>query len=301
MSLADLAASLKTQRRKKAGRRLFDYVTKARAYREVLPLQVGDSFRASSLPYLCPREEILASRYDIIRAERVKPTLEITWTIGHTFHDLYRDVYYGPMQEWAGAWECIRCGWDTDTAGVSQSPVFKEKLVSKGHIATMPRECGGCGAPFWGVPDGERVYGTFKEWSIEDKVIGLKGHPDGWSVRNGADRVLVDLKSHGATGFSSRTSLRNGHNLQVWGYEHMCGDRDGEVWYMNKSPWGDAISFVRDIRVPFDKKEFKNRVVEPLREVHEGVAGGPITDRKCINPECVIAKECQLVDVCFEA
>lgn len=231
--------------------------------------------------------------------------MELTWSIGHLFHELYRNVYFGPMQEWAGAWRCVRCGWDTDKAGMSSPPVFKKKLVSRGKLSLMPSACGGCGAPFilpYDAPDDAMSYGVFKEWLVEDRQIGLHGHPDGWSRRNGIERILVDLKSHGYNGFSARNRLRDGHDLQVWAYQHMCGDKGepSEVWYMNKSPWGDPSAFIRDIAVPFDVKKFKMFVVLPLEQVHNGIAGGPLPDRGCINMECVRARECQLADVCFE-
>ena len=228
--------------------------------------------------------------------------MEITWSIGKIFHDMYRDSYYGPMQEWAGAWECLRCGWDTDKAGISASPVFKKKVVSRGKLATMPGTCGGCGAPFMLPPERneERCYGTFKEWLLVDKVIGLHGHPDGWSKRYGIERVLVDLKSHGNNGFTSRNTLRSGHDLQVWSYQHMSGDELGEVWYMNKSPWGDPLAFVREVVTPFDVNNFKLFVADPLYQVHNGIAGGPMPERVCVNAECARARECQLNDVCFD-
>lgn len=301
MGLSDVAKSIHTGRKQSAAKRLFNYIDKSGvATREKHPLQPGDSFRASSLPYLCPREEVLACKYEVIRIIAMSPSLHITLEIGNSFHDLYRNKYYGPSGEWVGAWECIRCGWDTDQSGASSPPVFRDKLISRGKLVRMPIECGSCGAPFV-ARDRIRCYGTFKEWMVEDKRMHLNGHPDGWSRRNGMDRVLVDLKSHGFNGFSSRKTLRDGHDLQAWGYQHMCGDihTPSEVWYLNKSPWGDPGAFVRDITSAFDKKKFKIFVTDPLDEMNNGLHGGALPARGCINAGCVRASECQLADVCF--
>lgn len=300
MGISEIVKELKSERLKRAGQRLFKY-SSDRALRQRLPLKLGDNFRASYLSYLCPREEVLVFKYDVIRVEHIHPMLEVTFSIGKAFHKMYRDVYFGPMQEWGGAWKCLKCGWDTDKAGLSSSPVFKKKLVASGKMAKMPAKCGGCGVDFFSFSDNEDdVYGTFKEWIVADTNIGLEGHPDGWSLRNGSERVLVDLKSHGANGFSSRNTVREGHDFQVWAYQYLCGDKHGEVWYLNKSPWGDSLSFVRDIVVPFDLKKFRLFVIKPLEKVHNGIAGGELPERLCINSTCARAKECQLVDVCFE-
>ena len=298
MGLADVVGTIKKDRNRKASHRLFEF-SRERAKREKLPMQPGDCFRASSLPYLCPREEVLAHRYDIIRVEFHNPSLEITWTIGDYFHEMYRNEYFGPMGEWAGAWECLRCGWDTDYAGLSAPPVPGE---SRGRVTPMPQLCDKCNAPFI-APDGVQCYGKFKEWLIQDFRIHLQGHPDGWSIRSGSDRVLSDLKSHGLNGFASRKKIRDGHDLQVWGYQYMCGDTEtnGEVWYLNKSPWGDPGAFLREIVVPFDRKKFETSVVRPLGQIQDGLSGGPLADRVCINDQCPRARECQLSDVCFDS
>lgn len=264
-------------------------------------MQPGDLFRASSLSFLCPREEVLAYQNDVIRVWHKDPGLQITLDIGNLFHDLYRHIYYGPMGEWIGAWQCIRCGWNTDEAGLSEPPRSNGGCVFRGKAVKMPSECGSCGAPFWIRPDDDfEPAGHFREWHIEDRVLGLKGHPDGWYLRPGFPRVLTDLKSHGHRGFGSRRKLRDGHDVQIWGYEYMTGDKGGEVWYLNKSPWGDHPSFLRQVVVPPDKKSFKNLVAKPLESLHNGLAGGPLPDRKCIGAGVPRAKDCQLCAICFD-
>jgi hypothetical protein len=305
MGLKDVQKKLDAERRKTAGQRLFSYV-RQRSERLKNPLKVGDSFRASSLPYLCPREEVLAAKYDIIRVEHNHPRLQITLDIGVVFHDLYRDVYFGPMGEWVGAWRCKRCDWDTDVAGLSRPSKFRNGRAYQGKCVRMPEVCGGCGAPFIALSSSDNpfdMHGTFKEWHVEDKGIGLNGHPDGWSWRVGSKLVLVDLKSHSARDFSSRKKLRDGHDLQIWAYQHMCGNKKepGEVWYLNKSPWGESSGFLRDIVKSFDKHEFDLYVVKPLEELHSGIAGGKIPERGCVSIDCSRAKECQLADVCFDS
>lgn len=302
MGLADVIQMARESEDKTAGERLFEYSRVFRGYNEVEPMQVGDLVRASSLPYLCPREEVLAHRYDVMRARHNEPMLQITLDIGHAFHDLYRDVYYGPMGEWVGSWKCMMCGWDTDRAGLSKPPETNNGCTSPGVLTKMPEKCGNCHAPFIvhpGSGDGYRGNGTFNEWHIEDKGIGVKGHPDGWVARPRVRRLLVDLKSHGHRGFASRRKLRDGHDLQAWAYQFMCGDEAAEVWYLNKSPWGDHAAFVKTVPVEFDKKGFRQSVLSPVERTLDGLAGGPLPERMCVSVECPRAKECQLSSICF--
>lgn len=270
----------------KAAHRLFDFVTQKLSERKIYPLGPNDSFRASRLGELCPREEVLASRYEIIRVDHLRPDLMIVFDIGDLFHYLYRNIYFGPMGEWRGAWRCSGCSWDTDIAGLSSPPVPGGTC---GLLAKMPSQCPECGAPV-----------TFKEWLIEDKNIGLSGHPDGWDVL-GSTRTVVDLKSQGFTTYRSRRSITPGHDVQIWAYEYLCSDKNGEVWYLNKSPWGDAPSFIRQVAAKMDKLEFKIRVIDPLREMKEGLNGGKLPEPVCENKICPRAVECQLADVCWES
>jgi hypothetical protein len=277
---------------KKASRRLFDFQKATRCTKTKEPMQPGDSFRASSMGYLCVREEILAHRYDFIRVEHIQPGLQITFDIGHRFHDLYRDLYFGPMGEWAGAWECLHCGWSTDDSGDSAPPG-----KNPGRLATMPLTCKKCGAPFISFDDEIRTYGHFKEWLVEDHELFFYGHPDGWSVA--ASRVLADLKSNSATSFPTRRSVEPAHVAQLMAYLHMCQERHGSIWYVNKSPWGDSPSFLRDFEIEYNVDLFKKLVATPMTLLQNGLAGGPLPDRICPTKDCPRAKECQLSDVCF--
>ena len=300
MGLADLVKEIREDRSKLPGQRLFDYL-REQPPRVKQPMKPGGYFRISSLPYLCPREEVLAFQNEIIRVENIPPHLQITFDIGHVFHDLYRDWYFGPMGEWAGAWKCKRCGWDTDAAGLSLPPV---KGSHRAKLATMPEKCPEC--PEIAPEEHEDVNAgmgtiTFKEWVVRDKKLRLQGHPDGWRVLPGEDPIIVDLKSHGSNGFIARNTLREGHDIQVWSYQYCSDetDRKGEVYYLNKSPWGDHTAFVRNIVAPFDKKLFDYNVRKPMITLQEGLDGGKLPDRICVSIDAPKAKECQLAEICF--
>lgn len=276
------------------GKRLFGFIGN-NAIRNKPYMCPGDFFRASGLGYVCPREEVLASRYEFVRQEHISPSLQITFDIGHAFHDLYRDSYFGPMGIWLGAWECLHCGWSTDDDGTSEPPVQGKY---SGRLAKMPAECGGCGAPFFVVDHASRTYGTFKEWYVQDEEFFINGHPDGWVAHNG--RMLTDLKSKSAKSFPTLRSVEPAHVPQVLGYQRMCSDTNGAVWYMNKSPWGDASMFLRDFAVPYNEEAFRRLVAEPMEELQNGLSGGVLPDRICPAATCSRAKECQLNDVCWQ-
>jgi len=263
-------------------------------------MQPGDYFRASSLPYLCPREEVLANRYEIIRGDHNPPGLQITFDIGHAFHYMYRNVYLGPMGEWLGAWECVKCGWNTDKAKLSFAPIPGKH---RGKLAQMPKKCLSCGAEALQCPGvaGEDIESNivFMEWSLVDSRLMIKGHPDGWSKLPSMSRVLADLKSFGSNRFSGIKSVRPKHDVQVWAYMYMCDDDRGSVFYMNKSPWGDYSSFIRETVVPPAEKMFDACIRKPMEDLNNGLDGGMMPDIGCIDQSCPRAKECQLRELCF--
>jgi hypothetical protein len=68
MGLAEMLGKLRHELDVDLGERLFHFASTDRGVTEREPMQPGDLYRASSLQYLCPREEVLANRYDVIRA-----------------------------------------------------------------------------------------------------------------------------------------------------------------------------------------------------------------------------------------
>jgi hypothetical protein len=289
-SLGNLVNKIQKKVLELTGARLFDWVS-SRPNRKKPFMREGDYFRISSLYRLCAREEVLASRNEIIREEKIAPDLKITFDIGDLFHDLYRNYYWGPMGEWLGAWECRKCGWDTDKAGLSSAPI---KDVSPARLAKMPLECPDC------MSTREDNFFNFKEWVVKSEKLKLRGHPDGWQeVNNKA--VIVDIKSHGANGFMRRRHVRDGHDVQVWAYQYCSNETKsvGKVIYLNKSPWGDHTAFVKDIDVPFDRRLFQAMVEKPLLELQNGLAGGSLPGKVCGSKGCPRAKNCSLRDICW--
>lgn len=298
MGLLEVLNNINQENNEEVGNRLFDFA-REKGRRTKLPMKPGEYFRASSLPYLCPREEVLAAKYDIIRVDDTPAMLQITFDIGHAFHRMYRDEYFGPMGEWVGAWECLRCGWNTDKEGLSFAPILGH---NEGKLATMPDECLSCGgkAPHTKRED-ENSTITFMEWLIKDDKLRLRGHPDGWQILPKKGRVLCDLKSLSANRFPSLKHLQANHDVQVWAYEYMCKDDMGSVLYMNKSPWGDHSNFVRQFICPPDKKSFDEFIRKPLEALQNGLDGGDIPDRVCVSRTCPKAKNCQLAVQCFDS
>jgi len=264
-------------------------------------MKEGDYFRASSMYRLCPREEVLASKYDIVRIDvhRTDPSLSVTLDIGDAFHDLYREVLFGPMGEWQGAWECGVCGWDTDVDGLSEPPCVFDHDGSIAKLASMPKTCPNCGA----VPFDDNGKPTrnirFKEWHVCDRELLIHGHMDGWSV-SGKGRILVDLKSQSTRGYHTARSIINGHDIQVTTYQYLTGEKRGEVWYLNKSPWGDWSDFVKDLPIDWNQNFFEAYIRRPMLEMREGLSGGRIPQRLCSNKTCPRAKGCQVNEICFD-
>jgi len=263
-------------------------------------MKPGDYFRASSLPYLCPREEVLANRYEIIRGDDNPPGLQITFDIGHAFHYLYRNVYLGPMGEWLGAWECVKCGWNTDKAKLSKAPIPGK---NRGKLAQMPSKCGDCGATAMpcseAESDGIESDIVFMEWELFDDRLMIKGHPDGWDKLAGYSRILGDMKSFTSTRFNTIKRVQPKHDVQLWAYMFMCDDEYGSIFYLNKSPWGDYSSFIREMVAPPSDKVFDQLVRKPMEDLNNGLDGGVLPDIGCISQTCPRAKECQLSELCF--
>lgn len=277
-----------------AGKRLFDHI-RSRGVKETKPMRAGDFYRASSLYKLCAREEVLASKYEIDRLDyhRSDASLSVTLDIGNALHDLYRNVLYGPTGEWQGAWRCT-CGWDSDEDGLSILPQNGIPAL----LCPMPLACPACRSS---ALDDHWTYGGsigFKEWYVEDRELLICGHPDGWSVTK-ERTALVDIKSQSTRSFNRSMSFLPGHDIQLMAYLHMTGYSCGELWYVNKSPWGDPSNFVKDVAVEYSPKLFDSYVRRPILEMREGLAGGAIPGRQCPSAQCSRANLCQIKDLCF--
>jgi CRISPR/Cas system-associated exonuclease Cas4 (RecB family) len=60
---------------------------------KILPIKPGDFVRASSIPFICPREEVLCSRFDVTRV--IKKTADQRWwtDMGSAMHYLYQELW----------------------------------------------------------------------------------------------------------------------------------------------------------------------------------------------------------------
>lgn len=273
-----------------------DAVTHGR--RNTPPMVDGDWMRVSSIGGMCPREEVLCSRHQVVREDNITSDLGMVFEIGHAIHWLMQNRVFGCTGRLIGRWRCTWCG---ETYGS-----FEEGL------ALRPESCLRCGAIAGdkprvnGRPDASTRAEAFfyvEQW-VGNNKYRLGGHPDGFLVdgdpRNYADDdvVLLEFKSASQRNFFAyKKSPDFMHVIQCQTYMWLTGYRRAKVIYIDKSTYGMKAIAQHDL--DYDS-ELVERVKEAIVDVHEGIAGGRIPPRSvCANDSCQRAKGCVVSGQCF--
>ena len=106
--------------------------------REIHPMKTDSWLRVSSIGGVCPRQEVLASRMDIVRREGISPDLGMVFAIGHALHWAMQNIVMAATGRIVGSWRCTWCG---EVYGS-----LKEGIIPR------PDRCIRCGASAGSVP-----------------------------------------------------------------------------------------------------------------------------------------------------
>lgn len=74
------------------------------------PLSSPDAvLRVSRVAEMCPREEIICARNEVVRNDNVSSDLAVTFAHGHGLHWVLQNALLPPTGALVGQWRCLTC------------------------------------------------------------------------------------------------------------------------------------------------------------------------------------------------
>lgn len=248
-------------------------------------------FRVSSIGGMCPREEVLCSKNDIVRRNNVDGDVGLNFALGTAIHWMFQNRALGPSGRIIGCWRCTWCG---ETYGGRDS-----------ELLPRPDHCVRCGAiageapRIGGRPHPECLSNAFLyvEEFVGNETYRIGGHPDGY-LSDGADTVLLEFKSANDRNFYKYKDTPDFvHVIQSQIYLWLTGLKRARIVYFNKN--GSKGTFLREHEIEYDQ-EAVDRVLAAIKSVRDGVAGGPVPERTiCASSSCSRAFMCKARELCF--
>lgn len=246
----------------------------ARHKRTVHPPGPSSWWRASGLPYVCPREEVLAGLTGTVRYDEVTPDEQMTYGVGSGWHFVMQNEFLGPHGILFGKWDCWGC-----------HKIYGEDM----RPARRPKVCERCG--------GDRF--LYEEIFLKNDEYKISGHPDGIIELDRRKRVL-ELKSINENGFKNRVDMAPdpNHVIQINLYLWLTGLRDGLIVYQNKNGYG--LRGLRAYEVDYDQ-DLVSSMLSTISTVRHCLRTGNLPPRliACDRPGAARVKECPLGKRCF--
>jgi hypothetical protein len=258
--------------------------------RLVLP-PTGDSFvRASSLPSLCSREEVLAGRLKIERVDAVDVDLSLTFAQGSGMHWVFQNEVFPALGNvLVGQWMCKVCGVVTGGLGTKE-----------GNIP-MPKKCSSCeelGNIQILAEDESRF--EYLEQAFVNQEHRFTGHNDGFlrlpEFPHLGDGVF-ELKSISQFRAKKIKDVPDvGHAVQAQSYMWLTNTKWCLILYWDKGTYRDCLT---EHYVERDE-DCIEQIKAELDSIWNGIKTGELPQRLCTSPDCNRAEECGLVEPCFE-
>jgi hypothetical protein len=244
------------------------------------PLTNTSYVRASSVPNLCPREEVLCALEGITRPDDVDAGLNLTFLHGTALHWAVQNQLLGPMGVLYGTWKCERC-----------TALYGEQREGRAEdwAVPMPKECK-CGA---------REF-TYKEASFVDHDLRMTGHSDGFLVIPGLPGMgILEVKSIGSRYAKEiKVAPQIAHMIQAHVYMMFTGFRWAKILYWQKGEAG--LGSLVEHHIDRDEETIR-RVQDTIRSIWAGVALKTLPERICATDSCSKAKACPVSTKCFAA
>jgi hypothetical protein len=226
------------------------------------PLTADGHMRASSIVRICPREEALCARDNVIRHSNITAKQMRVFLFGRAFELMLREN----LDELYGNWQCPHCGFIVD------------------EMVRCPDKCEQCG-----LRDME-----YREMFFLDKEAGIGGHCDGVFEWNG-DLYLLELKT--ATSFFYKQFCEypgESHYGQIQIYMHLAKIKKGLIWYFNKETADDCMWLV-----DYDPQTVATLIDKPT-QLRQYFKDGTLPLRICPTLDCERAKRCEVGEACFK-
>lgn len=243
-----------------------------------------DYLRASGIPSLCPREEVLSVIHKLVRPDVVDAGLGLTFLHGTALHWGVQNELLGPLGVLYGTWRCDRCGF-------LHGEAVAGKRVEDWSIP-RPRVCEFDGCKSSGF--------TYVEHKFIDEGIRLSGHSDGFLVLPGLPGMgILEVKSVGQKyAREIQQAPQIGHIVQAHVYMMFTGFKWAKILYWQKAEFG--IKALAEHHVERDEEMIEN-IQNTVKSVWSGIQSRELPDRICANSTCPRAKACVAVKHCFPA
>lgn len=244
------------------------------------PLRPGDKVRASGLYKICPREEVLAARHQVMRTDDISADLHLIFGHGYAIHHYLQNELLPDLGVLLGSWRCTHCA--------KAHGRFKKGVPLEWCLRPRPRKCRRCS---------NRSF-EYEEASLADDKLLITGHPDGFLVIPSYPGIgLLEAKTVSGRGAADVRFVPNvSHVLQAQVYMHMTGCKWTKILYWQKDVVGLSGLIEHDIE--YDSETIQN-IQTTMLKIQSGLLYDELPDRICGTPTCDRAKSCQLKDQCF--
>ena len=237
-------------------------------------------YRASGLAYICPRQEVLQSKYEIPTRVR-KPAEEIAnYDVGTGMHHAMQNLILPAVGVLRGAWQCLGCGY-IHGPQVEGRPVYETAVA-------RPEVCR-CGTKEF----------LYREYYLKDSTIGTGGHTDGLLVLPGYPGMgLFELKSISQNGARKvKDCPQVEHVMQANAYMWLSGLQWAKILYWVKGVYSVEKNLI-DHHLERDESVW-NSIKAMLYSIRRGMETGDIPERVCAHRACSRAQECPVLNQCF--
>jgi hypothetical protein len=253
------------------------------------PLTMKSYVRISSLPYLCPREEVICARDKIIRKKIIDQDTSVIFEFGHAFENIVRHRAFGPSGILVGQWECDNCGYVHGAIDGDKDKGLLKRIP-------MPKVCN-VEIDGYGKCTGSIF--KYSEESIKNDMFRITGHPDGFLSSNLYDHVL-EIKTTNDHRFkmAMRGPFKE-HIEQASMYAYLTGKKKILIYYFNKN---NGRFCYHEITVD---QSLITMVCNRLHILWKGIRSVDLGDnvilpeRLCVNSDDGRAKKCDVCKTCF--
>lgn len=233
--------------------------------------------RCSSLPYMCAREEVIASLLGVTRTRTVNLDNVKSMGLGREWHRTLQNHLLGPGGKILGEWRCERCCRVVGT--------FPGDMVKK------PDKCPGCGSDGMG----------YKEPTLKDEALRISGHVDGVIAPK-----WYEFKTTGSSWWFQQCAAKPDakHVAQAMLYGDLL-IRHGVLVNVLELVYIDVTTAPKSLadgmvthEIKFDKDIVAVQRAK-AKSILDGIAEKKLPPRTCQAKDCKESKACGLSDVCW--
>lgn len=254
----------------------------------VPPLKIGSYVRSSGIAALCPREEVLCAKYNVIREKKFEASTNLIFAHGTGLHYALQNIVLPALKNvMLGHWRCEKCTHIHKKEG--------EKITDT--IVERPVVCGvnGC--------DGNEF--TYREIPLLSMEYMLTGHPDGFLRLPQYEGIgLLEAKSTSSKGaWEIKFAPYFDHLVQVQLYMWFTDTQWAQVLYWEKSVNG--TSALTEHHVERDEETIQG-ALDAIKSIWTGIRSVEekkdviLPERICANRLCPKAETCSVSAQCFE-